>query len=58
MKKVIALVLTIVMVMTLAACGGSGSGSAKTEKKLFGYICMDLTNPFHIAMRDELKALA
>lgn len=46
------------MVMTLAACGGSGSGSAKTEKKLFGYICMDLTNPFHIAMRDELKALA
>lgn len=58
MKKVIALVLTIVLVMTLAACGGSGSGSAKIEKKLFGYTCMDLTNPFHIAMRDELKARA
>jgi len=24
---------------------------------IFGYTCMDLTNPFHIAMRDELKKL-
>lgn len=34
------------------------AASNEAEDQLFGYTCMDLTNPFHIAMRDELKALA
>ena len=61
MKKLIALALALVMVLTLAACGGSSAAEpAKDEpaKQLYGYTCMDLTNPFHIAMRDELKARA
>jgi len=34
-----------------------GDTVAEGEPHVFGYTCMDLTNPFHIAMRDEFKAV-
>lgn len=47
-----------------ASSGGSTSGAAGTsgnasngDQIIYGYTCMQLTNPFHIAMRDELKKL-
>jgi len=68
MKKFLALALALAMTFTLAACGSSAAGTtAATEKStvaategtgghLFGYTCMDMTNPFHIAMRDAIQA--
>lgn len=37
--------------------GGSGAGSTGDGQIIYGYTCMQLTNPFHIAMRDEFKKL-
>lgn len=36
---------------------GSGADSTGDGQIIYGYTCMQLTNPFHIAMRDELKKL-
>lgn len=36
---------------------GSGAGSTGDGQIIYGYTCMQLTNPFHIAMRDEFKKL-
>lgn len=69
MKKVLAFVLALTMCASLAACGGSSSTSkaasvaastaSSTSTKqgghIFGYTCMDMTNPFHIAMRDAIQ---
>ncbi len=66
MKKCIALVLALVMALSLAACSGgtdsqqgesagASGGSAASGGHVFGYTCMDLTNPFHIAMRDAMQ---
>lgn len=66
MKKCIALVLALVMALSLAACSGgtdsqqggsagASGGSAVSGGHVFGYTCMDLTNPFHIAMRDAMQ---
>lgn len=60
--KIAALLLTIVM---LVGCGSSNSGDGNNgtpaadggDKVIVGYTCMQLTNPFHIAMRDTLKSL-
>lgn len=38
-----------------AAQEAEAAPSAEGEAHVFGYTCMDLTNPFHIAMRDKLK---
>lgn len=48
-KKITAFILTAVMagVMTI---------TASAEGHVFGYTCMDMTNPFHIAMRDAMQA--
>lgn len=41
--------------MTAAAMTLSMTMLASAEGHLFGYTCMDLTDPFHIVMRDALK---
>ena len=63
MKKVLSIVLVLVLAISLVACGGASKttdtqASAQNEKakRVFGYTCMDMTNPFHIAMRDAIKA--
>lgn len=67
MKKIIALILSAALLLTLSACSNSKvatnntasdgtSATAKEGGQLFGYTCMDLTNQFHIAMRDAIKA--
>lgn len=35
----------------------SNGSSGNDGQIIYGYTCMQLTNPFHIAMRDELKTL-
>lgn len=66
--------LLVVCMLAMTACssnassGDSGNAGKETEaggenasgdgSVVIGYTCMDLTNPFHIAMRDTLKALA
>ena len=72
-KQLLSGLLAGAMVMSLAACGSSASSStassaadttsteaASTSNSdlIYGYTCMQLTNPFHIAMRDEFKKLA
>ena len=42
--------LTATAVMT-----GAMAVTAGAEGHVFGYTCMDLTNPFHIAMRDAMQ---
>jgi ribose transport system substrate-binding protein len=71
MKKLFALIISAVMVLSMGACNNSNSASsaapaasaegststtAKTGGQIFGYTCMDMTNQFHIAMRDAIKA--
>lgn len=67
MKKVLAIALSAVLALAMAACSGSASSastaasaaastSAKEGGYVFGYTCMDMTNPFHIAMRDAMQA--
>lgn len=34
----------------------TAAGTTASGGHVFGYTCMDLTNPFHIAMRDAMKA--
>lgn len=53
MKK-ISIVLLIAAGFALAGCGGGKSDVKKP--KLFGFTCMDLTNPFFIKMSETLKA--
>lgn len=64
MKRRIARRLTAVTLAGIIAAGltvcASAEGATEGEKSskgghLFGYTCMDLTNPFHIAMRDAIK---
>ena len=43
-------VLTAACALSAALCG-----TAMAEGHVFGYTCMDMTNPFHIAMRDAMK---
>ena len=43
-------ILAAAAAMTLAM-----SGAALAEGHVFGYTCMDMTNPFHIAMRDAMQ---
>lgn len=38
-----------------ASAAGSTAASAKEGGHVFGYTCMDMTNPFHIAMRDAMQ---
>ena len=71
-KQLLSGLLAGTMVLSLAACGGSAStsttdsaadtsteaASASDSEIIYGYTCMQLTNPFHIAMRDEFKKLA
>lgn len=38
------------------AASVANSTSAKEGGHVFGYTCMDMTNPFHIAMRDAIQA--
>lgn len=40
-----------------AAPEADGNTGTEGGQHVFGYTCMDLTNPFHIAMRDKLKAV-
>ena len=49
MKKIVSVLLAAMLVLALV-------GAASAEGHVFGYTCMDLTNPFHIAMRDAMKA--
>ena len=59
--KIAALVLTIVMLVGCSSNSGDGNAAtpaADGDKVIVGYTCMQLTNPFHIAMRDTLKGLA
>lgn len=39
-----------------ASTEASASTTGKSGGQIFGYTCMDLTNQFHIAMRDSIKA--
>lgn len=48
-KGIAAFTLTAVMTGAMAI-------SASAEGHVFGYTCMDMTNPFHIAMRDAMQA--
>lgn len=48
-KRIAAFTLTAVMTGAMAI-------SANAEGHVFGYTCMDMTNPFHIAMRDAMQA--
>lgn len=73
-KQLLSGLLAGAMVMSLAACGSSASTSTASSAAdtttsteatstsnsdlIYGYTCMQLTNPFHIAMRDEFKKLA
>ncbi|MDF2611189.1 MAG: rbsB1 [Lachnospiraceae bacterium] len=72
MKKVLALLLIGVMILSMFGCGNASKstttetaksstdetteGTEATGGQLFGYTCMDMTNPFHIAMRDAIQA--
>lgn len=47
-KMIAALTATAVMTGAMAVTAGA-------EGHVFGYTCMDLTNPFHIAMRDAMQ---
>lgn len=49
MKRIITAILAMLLVLTLVS-------AASAEGHVFGYTCMDMTNPFHIAMRDAMKA--
>lgn len=40
-----------------AAAMGTMALTAHAEGHVFGYTCMDMTNPFHIAMRDAMQAM-
>lgn len=69
MKKLLAFTLALALVFSLSACSkgtansapatgaASGSPASTTESagQKFGYTCMDLTNPFQIAMRDAVQ---
>lgn len=56
MKKVLSLVIALVLTLSLSVfAGGAMAETAKTGGHVFGYTCMDLTNPFHIAMRDAMQ---
>ena len=48
MKKFAVAISAAAMTMALTTV-------AKADGHLFGYTCMDMTNPFHIAMRDAMK---
>jgi ribose transport system substrate-binding protein len=59
MKKVLSLVVALILTLSLSMVAGGGlaeATAAKTGGHVFGYTCMDLTNPFHIAMRDAIQA--
>ena len=43
-----------ILAAALAAAGAMSTVSF-AEGHVFGYTCMDMTNPFHIAMRDAMK---
>ncbi len=60
-------------VLSLTACGASSAAASSAAStaasssaasgtaagaRIYGYTCMDLTNPFQISMRDELKKLS
>lgn len=49
MKRLITVLLAALLAFTMIS-------AASAEGHVFGYTCMDLTNPFHIAMRDAMKA--
>lgn len=66
----LALALSIALTLSLTACSSgspansNGSATPNTPdnnsgngQTIYGYTCMQLTNPFHIAMRDEFKKL-
>lgn len=64
MKKLLALTLAFVLTLSMSACSGgtsatsqSSTGSTDTGAKhyKFGYTCMDLTNPFQIAMKNSIE---
>lgn len=46
----------IAVLAATAAVTAAMSTAAFAEGHLFGYTCMDMTNPFHIAMRDAMTA--
>ena len=48
MKKFAVAISAAAMTMALTTV-------ANADGLLFGYTCMDMTNPFHIAMRDAMK---
>lgn len=50
MKKIVAVMAAATMTMSMASFAG-----AEETEHIFGYTCMDMTNPFHIAMRDAMK---
>ncbi len=56
MKKAILHTLVLVLTLALALTPFAGSVAETTGGHVFGYTCMDLTNPFHIAMRDAMQA--
>ena len=50
MKKLLTVLLAAMLVLSMVC-------AASAEGHVFGYTCMDLTNPFHIAMRDAMKKI-
>lgn len=55
MKKVFSFVLALVLFLSLTLSVVSAE-TATTGSHVFGYTCMDMTNPFHIAMKDAMQA--
>jgi len=52
------MILVLVLSLSLTLTVGSGlaeTAAAPAGGHIFGYTCMDMTNPFHIAMRDAMK---
>lgn len=62
MKKLLAFTLALALMVSISACSkGAASGNpestAENGGQKFGYTCMDLTNPFQIAMRDAVQEI-
>ena len=66
MKQLLAFTLALALMVSISACSkgtansasatGAASGSpTENANQKFGYTCMDLTNPFQIAMRDAVQ---
>lgn len=54
MKKFLSLTLALALILSLSLSAAQAE-TPKAGGHIFGYTCMDLTNPFHIAMRDAMQ---